>query len=151
MKITREDAEAWYRGEEGQTASAHQVATFYRAEMLKAEALTAEAVAKEAAWHDEARRVQRIIDDIAKEACHCEPSYPECDSEICKCQKLASAFNKIEYFLSSKSSDWLARHDAEVLRPWREAAEAHVQSCDGSCYEFDALLSPAPALKEEKP
>lgn len=37
MKITREDAEAWYRGDEGQSVSAHQAATFYRAEMLKAE------------------------------------------------------------------------------------------------------------------
>lgn len=37
MRITREDAESWYRGDEDQNLSAHQVAVFYRGEMVKLE------------------------------------------------------------------------------------------------------------------
>lgn len=74
---------------------------------------------------------------------------------------------------SSDHADWLAQHDAEVLRRWREALEdarghlrylhehhgrfapggeqshntSHVEQ---SMDEIDALLSPAPAQKEKK-
>lgn len=36
MRITFEDAEAWYRGDEDQNVSAHQVAVFYREEYRSA-------------------------------------------------------------------------------------------------------------------
>lgn len=35
MKITLEDAESWYRGDQDQNVSAHQVAVFYRGEASK--------------------------------------------------------------------------------------------------------------------
>lgn len=41
MKITLEDAEAWYRGDEDQNVSAHQVAVFYRGEMVNLKAAVA--------------------------------------------------------------------------------------------------------------
>lgn len=34
MKISLEDAESWYRGDQDQNVSAHQVAVFYRGEYV---------------------------------------------------------------------------------------------------------------------
>ena len=36
MRITREDAEAWYRGDENQNLSSHQAASFYRNDLVVA-------------------------------------------------------------------------------------------------------------------
>lgn len=40
MKITLEDAEFWYRGDQDQNVSAHQVAVFYRGEFVRLQAET---------------------------------------------------------------------------------------------------------------
>lgn len=104
--------------------------------------ITAEAVAKEAArWREAAQEVW--------DHGHCTL--------------------KLSNLLKSSDPDWLAKHDAELLRPWREAVEkalsyslaGHSTGCDclespdkcaGKCFqsEMRALLSPAPAPSSEK-
>lgn len=100
---------------------------------MNAESLTASAVAQEAArWREAfAPVIDRLVKDIhpnygmsgSGEEMYIDNTKPERDHFqgnivwIADIHELATAYDA----LRSSSSDWLAAHDAEVLRPWREA------------------------------
>lgn len=115
--------------------------------LAKSESLTSEAVAREAArWRASVRWAHDLIARLVADE---ESNIDSFDSE----QFLKEAAG----LLASDSSDWLAAHDAEVVRPFVEglrAAEAALiisspERTDAVLAKIRALLAPAPAAKGE--
>lgn len=107
----------------------------------------ADAVAQEAA------RWREAVEEIAETGCGLSHEGACCLSE-------SGVIHDLRNLLKEDGKIWLARHDAEVLRPWREAVESAIVYTNVEKRPdtrlalirdtLRALLSPASALKEEK-
>lgn len=83
------------------------------------ESLTASAVAKEAArWRSDVGRIYKRLGERHRD----EPTGCACGGgQRCWLRGVCDEMQDILYW--PVGADWLAQHDAEIVKPWREAIE----------------------------